>query len=486
MASPPPAVTPPSAWGGTLGSGAYSNNSGGAGAWLGEAGTPGDAYFGGTPGAAAAATDYYTGQANQAGNVAAPTIDTAGAQQAQAGFYGQGIGAQQNAVNLLGQTATGGGPAQQAAQAQLRQGVDASVNSNLALANSARGQAGLANAQKNAMTANAATTQGAAAQASQLQAGMSAQAQGQLAGAAGQLSQSYLGEQGQAAQQAQQQAALQEQQNQTNQQGALGYQQLGFNAQQSALQAQEANQSTSAGLNENNASNKSNLLGTTIGTVGKVVESFLDVKMREPGGRSGWTIREEPDFLLARNDRTGELRKLATQPLTREEHAQAMAPHGAGPIEHGLGQVVSDLPIGGAPTNVYDVVGSDPESYGLDPSVLSQSLDARAAQQASAPNPYAPSTPASPSLGADIGGAGYGGGDMATLEGPGTDMSTNVNSVVGNLDAAANNPTPAAAAAKKKMSGKPSLASAFGYRASAPNISTPAPGSLPMGTLGLR
>jgi hypothetical protein len=70
----------------------------------------------------------------------------------------------------------------------------------------------------------------------------------------------------------------------------------------------------------------------------RVGESSLE----EPGGGSKWTLREEPDFILAKNDRTGALEKVATQPLSPGERKQAMAPHGAGPIsKHG------DMGLGG-------------------------------------------------------------------------------------------------------------------------------------------
>jgi len=61
---------------------------------------------------------------------------------------------------------------------------------------------------------------------------------------------------------------------------------------------------------------------------------FGDAQFREPGGDAAWTIREEPDFLLAKNDRTNELRKIMTEPLNANEHSQAVnRPHGAGPID---------------------------------------------------------------------------------------------------------------------------------------------------------
>lgn len=58
-----------------------------------------------------------------------------------------------------------------------------------------------------------------------------------------------------------------------------------------------------------------------------------DTDLIEPGGGSHWTLREEPTFLLAKNQRTGQIGKVRVDPLTPHEHAQAMAPHGAGPLD---------------------------------------------------------------------------------------------------------------------------------------------------------
>lgn len=54
--------------------------------------------------------------------------------------------------------------------------------------------------------------------------------------------------------------------------------------------------------------------------------------LKEPNGPSHWILREEPNFLLAVNARTGEHRKILTAPLSPDEHKQAMGKHGAGPI----------------------------------------------------------------------------------------------------------------------------------------------------------
>jgi len=146
----------------------------------------------------------------------------------------------------------------------------------MAMANSARGQAGLANAQKSALGQNATMQQGAANQAAQLRAQEMQQAQSGYMGAASQM-------QNQAAQQqagfgAQNMqgaglmagqdtagAQLQAQQNALNQQGNLGFQQLGFNAQAENMQAAQGNQSTALQTNLANAKNASSTAGGIIG-----------------------------------------------------------------------------------------------------------------------------------------------------------------------------------------------------------------------------
>jgi hypothetical protein len=57
-----------------------------------------------------------------------------------------------------------------------------------------------------------------------------------------------------------------------------------------------------------------------------------DADLQEPGGPAHWTLREEKDFILAKNQRTGELRKLLTAPLDQHEEHQALSQHGAGPL----------------------------------------------------------------------------------------------------------------------------------------------------------
>lgn len=420
---------------------------------LGQASAPDQVYFGGTPQAAGGITNYYQQQGRMANTAQAAQIGNSGtnainAQMGQAGAaYGNAQGQNQqmmnnqyDAMSKLQQAASGMGPS--AAQAQLQQGTEAAMNSNMAMANSTRGQAGMANAQKSALNQNGVQGQQAANQSAQLRAQEMQAAQSQYATqstqaqnnmAAQQQGYAALGMQGANALQgnAQAQAQLQQSQNQLGQQSQLGYEQLGFNAQNANMQAQMNNQNNAYQLNESNVKNASSGIGGIIGAVGgammlsdersktnikdggrgidtalqamhphqyeykqglgqrpgqhtgimaqelastdagsalvgaypgggmgvKVPEAtnfalaavarlnekidnlqrggtFGDAQFKEPGGDAAWTIREEPDFLLAKNDRTGELRKIQTSALNAEEHHQAVnRPHGAGPID---------------------------------------------------------------------------------------------------------------------------------------------------------
>lgn len=423
---------------------------------FGQASAPDQVYFGGTPQAAGGITNYYQQQGRMANTAQAAQIGNTGtnAINAQMGQAGQAYGAAQgqnqqmmnnqyDAMSKLQQAASGYGPS--AAQAQLQQGTEAAMNSNMAMANSTRGQAGMASAQKNALGQNGMQGQQAANQSAQLRAQEMQQAQSQYASqstqaqnnmAAQQQGYAALGMQGANALQgnAQAQAQLQQSQNQLGQQSQLGYEQLGFNAQNANMQAQMNNQNNAYQMNMSNAKNASSGIGGILGAVGgammlsderskmnikdgghgidtalqamhphqyeykqgmgqaggqhtgimaqelastdagsalvgaypgggmgvKVPEAtnfalaavarlnekidnlqrgqtYGDAKLREPGGGAGWTLREEPDFILAKNESTGEMRKLMTSPLAAGEHKQALAPHGAGPISQSNG-----------------------------------------------------------------------------------------------------------------------------------------------------
>lgn len=428
------------------------------GSVFGQANAPPDVYFGGGPNGAAGATQYYQQQGRMAGTANAPTIGSQGTDAFNQQMGAAGAGAQNAAAqgslaqasqntagNFLFNAAAGNGPS--AAQNQLQAGTDAAIQANMAMANSARGQAGLANAQKNALVQNGLQTQQAANQSAQLRAQEMQAAQSQYANFANQMQNQYaqqqLGFQGLGMQGAQglqgnalAQAQLRMQQNQLNQTGQLAYEQLGFNSQAEALQAAMANQQQAYGLNESNARNASSGIGGILAAAGgammfsdervkkdvrdggpsiddalsqmrphsfqyanahfgspgehqgvmaqellgshagskmvvrdpetkalavKIPEaaSFLlgavsrlnerlehlegggkrigESKLEEPhGGKSAWTLREEPNFIAARNDRTGEVEKLATEPLSPKDAEQVKAPHGAGPFsKHG-------------------------------------------------------------------------------------------------------------------------------------------------------
>jgi len=234
---------------GTSSPGSYNNGGNDVlGSVFGQANAPDQVYFGGTPSAAGGMSHYYQQHAAATGTNAAPTIGEEGTRaiqgqmegaatgQENARFYNQQAqNAQNESLEKLSQAANGYGPS--AAQAQLQAGTDQAMQANMAMANSARGQAGLANAQKNALSQNGVQGQQAANQAAQLRAQEMQQAQSQYASTANQMQnqlgaqqQGYanLGMQGANALQgnAYNQAQLQAGQNALNQQGQLGYQQL--------------------------------------------------------------------------------------------------------------------------------------------------------------------------------------------------------------------------------------------------------------------
>ena len=124
-----------------------------------------------------------------------------------------------NSIDLVGQTAAGGGAAQQAANATLQQGSDKAIQQQQSMANSGN-LSQMIGGQRNAMTNAANIQEQNALNASLLQANLASTAQGQYTGAAAQQA-------GQAAQNAslQQQAGLQ--QNQATQLTNIGAAQTG-------------------------------------------------------------------------------------------------------------------------------------------------------------------------------------------------------------------------------------------------------------------
>lgn len=306
--------------------------------------------------------DQMIGLGSAAASTAAPTINNATAGADRTATLG--------GLSALGTTAAGGGVAQQAAQAQFGVGQNANMLASLqGLGNYRGGGAGAAAAANGAIGSSAAGGIRNATAAADTRAQMSGQAADAYNRGLGGLANTDWSAAAGA-------ADLQGKQNAINQQGQLGYLNLANAGQTDQLNASTAQYDANVGASsfgEGLAAKQDAALigggvGLGMGAVGAAGNAFggsnsggggsssstttqqaSDVRMREPGGGAGWTIREEPDFLLARNDLTGELRKLATQPLTKEEHAQAKAPHGAGPI----GSVrpdtlqVGDLGVGG-------------------------------------------------------------------------------------------------------------------------------------------
>ncbi|HEX3345449.1 MAG TPA: hypothetical protein VHS09_12785, partial [Polyangiaceae bacterium] len=90
--------------------------------------------------------------------------------------------------------------------------------------------------------------------------------------------------------------------------------------------------------------------GAGVGPSGAMGGTYGDMRigesrLKEPGGPAEWVFREEPNYILAYNARTGDMRKVVTAALTPEERRQAMAPHGAGPLPR---RTHADMALGGA------------------------------------------------------------------------------------------------------------------------------------------
>lgn len=267
----------------------------------------------------------------------------------QAANYQQGVlsGKQPSAAEISGQNAS-----------------DRMQAQNMAAASSTRGGLGGGNALKNAMNANAT---GNAQIAGNTAAGMAAEkasAASGLAGVGSSQQQAALGEQGLqqsgnlAEQGLQAQTGLQEQGLQQQgmlgeqglqQQGTLGQEGLSTGAlmgeqgmqQQQALTPAEIAMAN-RGQNMQAGSAGTSALGGVLGAASSGAALALsdanaktgiqaaDADLSEPGGPAHWTLREEDDFLLAKNQKTGGLFKVAMEPLSHNERRQALAPHGAG------------------------------------------------------------------------------------------------------------------------------------------------------------
>jgi len=256
-------------------------------------------------------------------NQAAPTIDTSGtnAWQGNPGNVAGNEAAQQQAIAMAQRTAAGQGPSaatsllnEQTKQAQAQAG---------AMAASGQGSTGQALARRDAMMAGANATQELGGQAA------TARAQEQLGGEqlAGSLASGARGQDltaaGQQAGLAQSQGQLQEQQNQTNAQSATSNATSAGNTLTSM-----AGMAAGALMFADGDARGTPPGGARVGTS----------NFKEPGGAAEWTLREEDNFLLAVNRRTGQRFKVAMQHLTPAEEREAQAPHGAGPIDAPPGQ----------------------------------------------------------------------------------------------------------------------------------------------------
>jgi hypothetical protein len=257
-------------------------------------------------------------------NQATPTIDTSGT-NAWLGTNNANANqaAQQSAMGMASQTAQGLGPSVADTTANQQMG-QAAANSS-ALASSGSGSQGAGAARRQAMTTGAtmANQVGSQASVNKAQEQLSGEALlGNEAGAArGQDTAAANTQAGLATAQ----GNLTEQQNQTNAQGAA------FNAQQGS------NLMSSIG---GAASGAVSAIGSMFSGLDVAPndappgEGGSELHLVEPGKAQGshWILREEPDFLLAKNVKSGGLYKVPMVPLSPKEHAQAMKPHGAGPL----------------------------------------------------------------------------------------------------------------------------------------------------------
>lgn len=224
-------------------------------------------------------------QGQQAINQVNPYINQAQGAIQNAQAVNQGANSNvNNAIGLVGQTAAGGGAAQQAARATLQQGNNAAIANQYALANSGN-LSQMIGGQKAAMDNAAQLQQQNALNAAQLQAGLATTAQGQYAGAAGQ--QASQAAQNASLQQNQTQAAQQQaslQQGQTAQQGQLyqtqigageNYNQLGANTQQNISQNQQNATQLQQQADMATAQNRAQALGGLLNAGGGVATALL-------------------------------------------------------------------------------------------------------------------------------------------------------------------------------------------------------------------
>lgn len=192
--------------------------------------------YGGVVGGANQFADYANGLGAQAAQTAAPTIDM-GAANVDRGFGLAGLHMQQQGLGALGVEAQGGGPGAAAAQSGFNVGANQTMLQALQASGAGRGASGAAAAQSAALQQNAQGMGAGAVQAGGARANAAMQgAQAFQQGAQG-YSSNVAGLSGADWDAAARQADLQENQNQINQQGQLGFLGLGMNAQLGQLNA---------------------------------------------------------------------------------------------------------------------------------------------------------------------------------------------------------------------------------------------------------
>lgn len=293
----------------------------------------------------------------------------------------QARGYEQNALGLMQSAAEGGQPS--AAEIQMRQGIDASIASQMAMANSAHGGLAAAAAQRQAAQQGVAMQQAGVGQAAALRAQEMAQArEAYMQGAAGIRGQdlgAYQSAYGTGLGYAE-----------GGEKGILGseglqqgYEGMGVGIENASAQSQTQNRAINAGLSENNQALGAQEAGAGMAAGAAMMAAFADADLSEPGGPAHWTLREENSFILAKNQRTGELRKLLTAPLTDREFRQAMAKHGAGPLgaddPHRIRTVANDMSLGSMAGNYLAAPETDAAASGVAGGAPMVGADARQA-----------------------------------------------------------------------------------------------------------
>jgi len=350
----------PNSWGQAFGSG--GNQPPGA-----PAQNPNAFQYGGQAGGAQAAQAGYATQQQQAQNAKAAQVSNPYAGANRQTTQGVQSGMQGLQGYYSGQMNMGVNSPQNLGTAELNKATAEGIAAQQAQAASAQGSLGSALANRNAQQQGVASQNAANQQAAIDTIQQQQQAAQGAAGLYGTQAQTALGQSAQDIQNSQYQAGLQQQQNALNAQTGLGYASLGANVAQQQLQAQMAGQQYNlgaAGTNtqqaEFNAGQSQNLFGTLLGAAGGAA-SMADADLEEPGrggerGPAGFTLREESagpghrGFILAIDHQSGEPMALATRSLSHSELAQAMAPHGAGPLDspHRQRTVVHDMGLGDA------------------------------------------------------------------------------------------------------------------------------------------